>query len=112
VSSSRRCSRSYCTEPATATLIYIYADSKAVLGPLAARHEPHDYDLCTRHATTLTAPRGWEVVRQPQLATIPSHPRADDLEALADAVREAARSGSEAAETVRRGHLRMLRSPG
>ncbi|HVE63943.1 MAG TPA: DUF3499 domain-containing protein [Mycobacteriales bacterium] len=109
MSSTRRCSRSYCTEPANATLIYIYADSKAVLGPLAVRHEPHDYDLCTHHATTLTVPRGWEVVRQPQLAASPALPRSDDLEALADAVREAARSGAEAAGTVRRGHLRMLR---
>ncbi|MDX6243103.1 MAG: hypothetical protein QOE76_826, partial [Frankiales bacterium] len=46
-----------------ATLTYVYADSTAVVGPLAAYAEPHCYDLCFEHAHRLTAPRGWEVVR-------------------------------------------------
>jgi len=112
VSPSRRCSRSYCAETASATLTYVYADSRVVVGPLTASHEPHDYDLCSLHATTLTAPRGWEVVRHQVLTTPPGSPSTDDLEALADAVREAARAGAELHETLRRGHLRMLRSPG
>ena len=99
-----------------ATLTYVYADSTAVLGPLATYAEPHCYDLCAAHADRLTAPRGWEVLR---LAPDPDAlvPSSDDLEALADAVREAARpSTSEHAErdvveVGRRGHLRMLRSP-
>jgi hypothetical protein len=41
----------------------VYADSTAVLGPLAHLAEPHSYDLCSEHADGLTAPRGWEVVR-------------------------------------------------
>ena len=70
-------------------------DSTAVLGPLATYAEPHCYDLCAQHAERLTAPRGWEIVRLAgQLeAPAPSH---DDLLALADAVREAARPRPEA----------------
>ena len=110
MSLSRRCSRTACTDVAVATLTYVYAESQAVVGPLAAAHEPHQYDLCETHATRLTAPRGWEVVRfdGPPAVVLPS---ADDLEALADAVREAARSTFEGAEAFRRGHLRVLRSP-
>jgi hypothetical protein len=92
-----------------ATLTYVYAESQAVVGPLAAAHEPHQYDLCEPHAARLTAPRGWEVVRldgPPE----PVQPTRDDLEALADAVREAARS-FEGADSLRRGHLRILRTP-
>jgi hypothetical protein len=112
----RRCSRAGCSGPALATLTYVYADSTVVLGPLATFAEPHSYDLCAAHAERLTAPRGWEVVRlalDPE-AMAPSH---DDLEALAHAVREAARRPVPAAEpaglleTGRRGHLRVLRDP-
>lgn len=110
----RRCSRNACTRPAVATLTYVYADSTAVLGPLAAYVEPHSYDLCTQHAERLTAPRGWEVVRLPQEPQ--EAPSNDDLEALADAVREAARPrGSrepvgQGVEVGRRAHLRVVRS--
>lgn len=102
-----------------ATLTYVYSDSTAVLGPLAVYAEPHCYDLCAEHAERLTAPRGWEVVRlAPEvLDTGPSH---DDLLALADAVREAARPAPQpdpetearTVEVGRRGHLRVLRDPG
>jgi len=105
-----------------ATLTYVYSDSTAVLGPLATYAEPHCYDLCAPHAERLTAPRGWEVVR---LAPDPEPlgPSHDDLLALADAVREAARPRPEdaaaaagareasAVEIGRRGHLRVLRDP-
>lgn len=100
-----------------ATLTYAYADSTAVLGPLATYAEPHCYDLCTEHAERLTAPRGWEVLR---LAPDPDAlgPTSDDLEALADAVREAARpvpaqaaAPPSAGGVGRRGHLRVLRTP-
>lgn len=100
-----------------ATLTYVYADSTAVLGPLANLAEPHSYDLCAEHAERLTAPRGWEVVRlTPDFVEVgPSH---DDLLALADAVREAGRPRQRApepavlAEVGRRGHLRVLRGDG
>ena len=110
----RRCTRTACGQPAVATLTYVYAESTAVLGPLATYAEPHCYDLCGAHSERLTAPRGWEVLRlapDPDLAG----PSSDDLEALANAVREAARPVPEqeagAIEVSRRGHLRVLRSP-
>ncbi len=120
--SVRQCSRTACPHAAVATLTYVYADSTAVLGPLAQLAEPHSYDLCVEHAERLTAPRGWEVVRLlPEVqAAAPSH---DDLVALAEAVREAGRrrpdpapspalapvSGTPAVDTSRRrGHLRVV----
>src|SRR3954471_24626585 len=116
VSPVRRCSRTACSLPAIATLTYVYADSTAVVGPLATHAEPHCYDLCQAHSERLTAPRGWEVVR---LAPDPDSllPSTDDLLALADAVRESARPPVERPpEQVpagpgvgRRGHLRVLR---
>jgi len=116
----RRCSKTACNGAAVATLTYVYADSTAVLGPLATYAEPHCYDLCAKHSDRLTAPRGWEVLR---LAPDPDAfgPSSDDLEALADAVREAARpvavsvgpggspDGPGGPELGRRGHLRVLR---
>lgn len=98
-----------------ATLTYVYSDQTAVLGPLATYAEPHAYDLCTFHAERLSAPRGWEVIRLPSESTS-SAPTGDDLVALADAVREAARPRvadepvGHAVEVGRRGHLRVLRS--
>jgi hypothetical protein len=115
-----------CKKPALYTLTYVYRESTAVLGPLAAYTEPHCYDLCEAHAGRLTAPRGWDVVRLPG---DPAAQAIDDLEALANAVREAAipalpdgadgtggpaGPGTEpvgqGTEVGRRGHLRVLRS--
>ncbi|QIQ04538.1 DUF3499 domain-containing protein [Streptomyces liangshanensis] len=133
VSPVRRCSRTACGRSAVATLTYVYADSTAVLGPLATYAEPHCYDLCAEHSERLTAPRGWEVVRLTD-GSAPPRPSGDDLEALANAVREAARPqeraaggggkgngggsgggkgarGADPVEVGRRGHLRVLRSP-
>lgn len=60
---NRVCSKPACKRVAVATLTYVYADSTAVLGPLAAAPEPHCYDLCQSHTDSLTVPVGWEVVR-------------------------------------------------
>jgi Protein of unknown function (DUF3499) len=124
VSSARRCSRTACGRSAVATLTYVYSDQTAVLGPLATYAEPHAYDLCDAHSERLSAPRGWEVLR---LAPDPDAfgPSTDDLLALADAVREAARPAPPvvaegvrafgvapdgAREVGRRGHLRTPES--
>ncbi|MEY8042031.1 MULTISPECIES: DUF3499 domain-containing protein [Saccharopolyspora] len=113
--SVRRCSRTGCTNPAVATLTYAYADSTAVVGPLATSAEPHSYDLCEAHALRLTAPKGWEVVRYEGEFAMPE-PSDDDLTALAEAVREAGRSDRPVPPDlgttgIRRGHLRALPDP-
>lgn len=123
VTLSRQCSRAACPRPAAGTLTYVYSDSTVVLGPLATYAEPHAYDLCEDHASRLTAPRGWDVVR---LATDQPAPAShDDLVAIAEAVRArpaptdsertaarptaARREPDSVTETSRRGHLRVLR---
>ena len=95
-----------------------------MVGPLASRVEPHGYDLCQAHAVSLSAPRGWEVIRL--AAEEPGGPSTDDLLALADAVREVGLSYDPApgtppepaarrngiVELGRRGHLTVLADPG
>jgi hypothetical protein len=120
----RRCSRSGCPRTATSTLTYVYSDSTAVLGPLATQSEPHGYDLCSAHGQTLSAPRGWEVIRLETDERTPE-PSTDDLLALADAVREVGLSYDAAPavapepirrngiiELRRRGHLTVLADGG
>ena len=82
---TRCCSRTACKKPPVYTLTYVYRDSTAVLGPLAVSVDPHSWDLCEMHAGRLVVPRGWDVVRLPP---DPAQERADDLEALANVVRE------------------------
>jgi hypothetical protein len=116
--SLRRCSRAACGRSAIKTLTYVYADKTAVLGPLATYAEPHAYDLCELHSERLSAPRGWEVLRL--ASDIKSRgPSSDDLLALADAVREAARppepappihSADDPRLGEKRGHLRVFSS--
>lgn len=77
-----------------ATLTYVYSDSTAVVGPLSTVREPHSWDLCLGHASRITAPRGWELVRH--AAPLPTNPDEDDLVALAEAVREGGASGGSA----------------
>ncbi|MEZ0054182.1 hypothetical protein ABIA30_005222 [Mycobacterium sp. MAA66] len=130
----RRCCRPGCPHYAVATLTFVYSDSTAVVGPLATASEPHSWDLCVSHASRITAPRGWELVRH--AGPLPTHSEDDDLVALADAVREGRElparmptgfseppagvpSGAVMAPSVqraqhngrRRGHLRVLPDP-
>ncbi len=129
----RRCCRPGCKNPAVATLTYVYSDSTAVVGPLATVAEPHSWDLCGTHASRITAPKGWDMVRHE--GGFSSNPDDDDLTALAEAVREAGlrrrppehdqrgyrdhhspppprttRTG-RTGRTGRRGHLRVLPDP-
>lgn len=119
VRSGRVCSRVSCRSVASMTLTYIYADSTAVLGPLATFSEPHSYDLCDKHSARLTVPNGWNVIRQ-SVDVENAGPSDDDLMAIADAVREVAQatltSEDEVSTTTshssvgRRGHLRAVPS--
>lgn len=77
-----------------ATLIYAYADSTAVIGPLAPVAEPHSWDLCERHSANISAPVGWDLVRVERVEIDDDQldfAEDDDLTALAQAVREAGR---------------------
>lgn len=89
-------------------MTYVYAQSTAVVGPLAVRREPHTYDLCESHARGLTAPRGWHLVRHDG----DFKPPPDDLAAVAEAVREVRPPETAApgapAGGVRRAHLRVI----
>lgn len=116
----RQCSRTGCSATAVATLTYAYADSTAVVGPLALRAEPGTYDLCRPHGDTVSTPRGWELIRLPMVEDAPGQ-STDDLLALADAVREvgftwdepqpAARALPEPRVRRRRGHLAVVADP-
>ena len=115
----RACSRVGCRSVATMTLTYIYAESTAVVGPLATYSEPHAYDLCASHGERLKVPHGWNVIKQELTGNEPG-PSDDDLMAIADAVREVAQatltSEDEVSTTTshssvgRRGHLRAVPS--
>lgn len=115
----RLCTRTGCRSAAVTTLTYVYADSTAVVGPLALRAEPGSYDLCDEHSTRVSAPRGWELIRLP-LDAPQQGPDTDDLLALADAVRRVGMTwddarGAPPAEPVmsrRRGHLGVVADPG
>jgi len=115
----RGCSRAGCRSQATMTLTYIYAESTAVVGPLATYSEPHAYDLCVVHGNRLKVPHGWSVIKQ-ELDGSSQGPSEDDLMAIADAVREVAskdvdpitpiESTSTQQQIGRRGHLRAVPS--
>ena len=120
MNASWKCTKTACAQLAVATLTYAYADRAAVLGPLATYAEPHSYDLCSEHATRLTVPQGWEVVRLDNDGYEPAH-EVDDLVAVVEAVREVREvhpPRATVASTVvsamplpggqRRGHLRVL----
>ena len=112
----RHCSRSGCHRKAVMTLTYVYAESIAVVGPLATYSEPHAYDLCELHGAKLTVPNGWQVIRR-EINLADNGPSEEDLMAIAEAVREVGlRQGSDSVNTNvtsqsnigRRGHLRSV----
>ncbi|MSO42635.1 MAG: hypothetical protein CK518_03515 [Actinobacteria bacterium] len=117
----RGCSRVGCRSIATMTLTYIYAESMAVVGPLATFSEPHAYDLCLMHGERLKVPHGWSVIKQ-EPSGAEQGPSDDDLMAIADAVREVAmppstpnaqenmNNDSSHTQIGRRGHLRAVPS--
>ena len=67
------------------TLTYVYAESIAVLGPLATYSEPHAYDLCEIHGAKLTVPNGWQVIRR-EINSGDNGPSEEDLMAIADEI--------------------------
>jgi hypothetical protein len=111
----RRCSKSGCHEVAFRTLTFIYADSTAVLGPLATYAEPHAIDLCAAHSQRLTFPQGWTAIVHDSESHAIHEPSSEDLVAIAEAVRQAGRENYQTKVTStdlgRRGHLRVIPQP-
>ena len=97
--SQRLCSRQGCNRVAVATLTYVYADSTAVLGPLATLPEPHAYDFCAEHVERFTAPRGWEIVRLAIPEPVTTLDR-DDVYALADALHQAEKRDADTVDRL------------
>lgn len=83
----RACVRTTCTNRAETTLTFDYATQTAVLAALTEQPVPGAYDLCRAHAERTSPPRGWEMIRLPEVDE-PAAPPVDDLLALADAIRE------------------------
>lgn len=74
---TRLCSKATCSQEAIATLTYSHEDRTAVLGQLTPVFEPHAYDLCEKHAATMTPPVGWQLIRHvsvPQARAAESKP--------------------------------------
>lgn len=86
----RQCSRLKCEAPAVATMTYDTQERTVVIGPLSTVAQLGAQDLCERHAQNLVMPQGWEIIR---LATefVPAEPSEEDLEALANVVRQASK---------------------
>ncbi len=57
----RQCSRPGCAESATVTLTYQYAIAVVWLEDLHVERDPHNYDLCQRHAAHQSVPHGWQL---------------------------------------------------
>lgn len=55
----RRCSRSGCRWPASASLTYAYAKQLVWIEDLTPQPHPAVYDLCAAHAERLSVPIGW-----------------------------------------------------
>lgn len=87
-------------------MTYVHADACVVIGPLALRAEPGAHDLCEEHAKRLKAPVGWQLITLDAGETPPERSR-DDLLAIADAVREAAKPQPEPPGR-QHGHLRVI----
>ena len=58
----RSCARPACSGSATTTLSYDYANATVWIEPLHVERHPMHHDLCERHATRLSVPRGWTLV--------------------------------------------------
>jgi hypothetical protein len=74
---SRQCSRTGCAQQAAVTLTYQYGRAQVWIDDLSVERDPHDYDLCDRHAAKLSVPNGWRLEdrRVRRLLVVPQSPR-------------------------------------
>lgn len=75
----RRCSRSGCRWPASASLTFAYRTSTVWIEDLISEPHPAAYDLCAAHAERLAVPMGWNK-EDLRLAPPPVTPIRPDLE--------------------------------
>lgn len=66
---TRQCNRNGCCEPAAATFGYDYAERTVWLVDATDTPHPATYDLCHRHADTLTVPMGWALHDRRRIVT-------------------------------------------
>ncbi|MBU6329184.1 MAG: DUF3499 family protein [Acidobacteria bacterium] len=66
---TRSCARPGCGDPASATFGYDYAERTVYLDPLSEEAHPASYDVCRRHADTLSVPKGWHLIDQRRART-------------------------------------------
>lgn len=59
--SKRQCSRPTCSDAGVVTLTYEYKRSQVWLDILTPERDPHSYDLCRKHANSLSVPLGWHL---------------------------------------------------
>lgn len=71
----RQCARVGCAEPAEHTLTADYDDRVMAVGPLSPTRTPPAHDLCDRHASVLTPPTGWQLLRYDPERARPSNPQ-------------------------------------
>jgi hypothetical protein len=55
------------------TLTYEYRASQVWLDDLSAERDPHDYDLCHRHAEQLRVPLGWHLLDRRHTVVASTH---------------------------------------
>ena len=61
----RLCVKPTCRNYADFTLSYDYGEKVMVIGPLAPASATGGYDLCEVHASRMTAPSDWTLIRNP-----------------------------------------------
>jgi hypothetical protein len=57
----RQCSRTGCSDTAAVSLSYHYGQSQVWIDRLSPEREPHAYDMCDRHAQSMSVPQGWHL---------------------------------------------------
>ncbi|OFT89975.1 DUF3499 domain-containing protein [Corynebacterium sp. HMSC28B08] len=94
----RQCSRPGCSKPAVATLEFNYSEQRAIVGPLKAGDNPHQWNLCDSHAKRTTVPQGWTLEFNDDPIELNDEADEEELLALARAVQQAHDSQADGAE--------------
>lgn len=88
-------------------MTYGYEDAIAAIGPLSPAAGSGALDLCAVYVKSITVPYGWQMVGL-QTEFVPTPSLANDLMALAGAIREASLRKPPVPEPARRGVRRSV----